>query len=115
MRVLPASGAALVVGLLLLGGCGGHTQITDAKSPQAKACRAAIATRMTSAFAEGKPDSAEASLAMQRALSGEKPTECNNIADALGTRMIAELGSEHDQMMADQEAGMLATPIPVRH
>jgi hypothetical protein len=110
-----AYGAALAVGVLLLTGCGGSSKITDAKSPEAKACRAAIAARIIAAYQDAKPGTTEASLAMPLALSGEKPTECKNISDALGTQIIAELGSEHDQMISDQAAGKLATPIPLQH
>jgi hypothetical protein len=109
----------VLAGALFLAGCGGDSKITDAKSPQAKACRAAIAARIIASYQDVKPGTPEANLAMQRALSGEKPTECKNIADALGVQMIAELGSEHDQMMSDQAAGkipgQLATPIPLQH
>jgi hypothetical protein len=111
MRPSRASGAALLAGLLLLSGCGDHAKITDAASPQAKACRAAIAARITSAYADAAPGTADATLAMQRALSGTKPEECKNIDDALGARMIAELGSEHDQMLADQTTSASAMPM----
>jgi outer membrane murein-binding lipoprotein Lpp len=110
-----ASGAAVLAGLLLLAGCGGDSKITDAKSPQAKACRAAIATRIIASFKDVEPGTAEANFAMQRALSGEKPEECSKISDALGAQMIAELGAEHDQLLHDQEAGTLPTPIPRPH
>ena len=97
--------AALTAGVLLLSGCGGSAKVTNADDPRAKACRKAIAARIMAAYADVKPGTTEANFAMQKALSGDKPKECDHIDDALGARMIAELGSEHDQMMADQAAG----------
>jgi hypothetical protein len=107
-------GAALLVGVLLLSGCGGSAKVTEKNSPQALACRKAIAARITAAYADAKPGEG-APLAMQRALAGKKPKECDNIDDALGVQLIAELGSEHDQMMADLAASASPTPMAMPH
>ncbi len=80
-------------GLLLLGGCSGD-KITDASSPEAKACKDALTAGIDKAVAASKETSDGKAKSLRDLVPKENPPECKDIDNSLGSRLAYEVAAE---------------------